>query len=104
MMGVSNIVWVPLANVFGRRTITLVAVLIMTVSSIWAAKAESFGSLVGARIVQGIGSGASETVSPEIIGDIFFRHQRGRAMVITYLFIHISLVLGADSSDILSLL
>jgi MFS family permease len=61
--------------------VLIVATLLMTLCSVWCAKAESFDSLVAARIFQGAGGGAADTVAPALIGDLFFIHERGRAMV-----------------------
>jgi MFS family permease len=72
--------WVPLSNKFGRRPVLLVATLVMTLSTTWCGIAKSYGSLMAARIFQGIGGGAADTVSPALIGDIYFLDQRGRAM------------------------
>ena len=80
-MGVSNIFWVPLSNWAGRRPILLVATLLMTMSCMWAGLATSYESLLAARVFQGIGAGASETVAPAMVGDVYFLHERGRAMV-----------------------
>jgi MFS family permease len=33
------------------------------------------------RILQGLGSSASETVTPAVVGDLFFVHERGSWMV-----------------------
>lgn len=65
----------------GRRPVLLLATLLMTLCSVWCAEAKTFGSLLAARVLQGAGAGASETVAPALIGDLFFIHQRGRAMV-----------------------
>lgn len=81
MFGGANIWWVPLSNVFGRRPIILCSLVMLTLCSVWAAKATSFSSLLAARLFQGIGGAASETISPGLIGELYFRHQRGRAMV-----------------------
>ena len=81
MLGASNLWWVPLSNTFGRRPVVLVSLLILVFSSMWAGMATSFGSLVAARTFMGIGGGPADAVSPEVIGEVFFVHQRGRAMV-----------------------
>ncbi|EMC95506.1 hypothetical protein BAUCODRAFT_123934 [Baudoinia panamericana UAMH 10762] len=81
-LGVSNVFWVPLANIFGRRPIMLLAELILIAASIWAGAVNSFNSLLAARVVQGIGGGPGDTISPEILGEVFFVHQRGRAMAV----------------------
>ncbi|KUM56360.1 hypothetical protein ACN42_g10853 [Penicillium freii] len=90
MFGAANIWWVPLSNVFGRRPIILVSLVMLTMCSIWATKATSFTSLLAARVFQGIAGAPADTISPGVIGEIYFRHQRGRAMTIYT----ISLVLG----------
>ncbi|KAH6888108.1 major facilitator superfamily transporter [Thelonectria olida] len=86
-LGASNIVWVPLSNIFGRRPVLLVATLLMTLSTLWCALAQSYESLFAARVFQAIGGGASETVSPAIVGEVFFLHERGRAMAIYTVFL-----------------
>lgn len=79
-LGASNLWWVPLANTFGRRPIILLCTLGMTVFGVWAAVAKDFNSLLAARCFTGIFSAPSETLSPDIVGEVFFVHQRGRAM------------------------
>jgi hypothetical protein len=47
----------------------------------WAGLTTNFNSLLAARIFMGIGGGPADAVSPDVVGEIFFVHQRGRAMV-----------------------
>ncbi|KAF7547595.1 hypothetical protein G7Z17_g7637 [Cylindrodendrum hubeiense] len=86
-LGASNILWVPLSNIFGRRPVILFATLLMTFSTLWCGLATSYNSLFAARIFQAIGGGASETVAPTLVGEIFFMHERGRAMAIYTIFL-----------------
>lgn len=81
MVGFSNLWWVPLANTFGRRPVILLSLLILTLSSMWAGLTTNFNSLLVARLFMGIGGGPADAVSPDVVGEIFFVHQRGRAMV-----------------------
>lgn len=99
MMGAANILWVPLANTFGRRPITLFNILLLTLCCVWAARATSFGSLLAARFFMGVGVAPADTskslrpsyqkvsmlrvllVAPNVVGEIYFAHQRGKAMV-----------------------
>jgi MFS family permease len=81
MLGVSNLWWVPLANTFGRRPVILASLLVLVFSSMWAGLATSFKNLLVARLFMGIGGGPADAVAPDIVGEIFFVHQRGRAMV-----------------------
>ena len=80
MFGLSNIFWVPLSNIFGRRPILLVAMLLFTLTSVWGGVATSFESLLAVRALQGVAGGPSYTLAPDAVGEIFFVHQRGRAM------------------------
>lgn len=80
-MGASNIWWTPLANTFGRRPIILISLLLLTLASMWAGLAKSFDSLLAARFFMGIGGGPADAVAPDVVGEVFFVHQRGRAMV-----------------------
>lgn len=81
LLGASNLVWVPLANTFGRRPIILLSLLLLVVSCVWAGLAMSFQSLLAARAFMGAGGGPADAVAPDVVGEIFFVHQRGRAMV-----------------------
>ncbi|EAT78304.2 hypothetical protein SNOG_14433 [Parastagonospora nodorum SN15] len=47
-------------------------------SSIWRARANTYGSFMGACVLNGIGAGPAETTMPEVIADIFFLHDRGK--------------------------
>ena len=80
-LGASNLWWVPLSNTFGRRPIILIGHLLLIFSSMWAGLTTDFNSLLAARAIMGIGGGPSDAVSPDVVGEIFFVHQRGRAMV-----------------------
>jgi MFS family permease len=81
MEGAANLWWVPLANIFGRRPITLIALLMFMLCSVWCGKATTFNSLLVGRIFQGIGLAPADCVAPDVVGEVFFVHQRGRAMV-----------------------
>lgn len=80
-LGAFNIFWVPLSNWAGRRPVLLVATLLMTLSCVWAGVAKGYDSLLAARMFQGMGGAAADTVAPALVGDVFFLHERGRAMV-----------------------
>lgn len=82
MLGAGNIILVPLSNIFGRRPIILLAMLMLFVFSIWCAEAKSFNSLLAARTLQGLGGAAADTLAPDVVGRVFFLHQRGRALAV----------------------
>jgi MFS family permease len=81
MIGAANIWWVPLSNILGRRPVLLAAMLILVLTTLWCGLATSYNSLLAARVLQGIGSAAADTVAPALVGDVYFMDERGRAMV-----------------------
>lgn len=56
-LGVSAYVCGSLAQTYGKRLILLSNSIIVVVTACWAASAKSYGSLLGARIIQGTESG-----------------------------------------------
>ena len=81
MIGVGNIIWVPLAIKYGRRPVYIAAWLLMTGSTIWGGCAKSFPSELAARTVYGFAGAAPEIVATLVLTDLFFLHQRGAVMV-----------------------
>lgn len=79
--GLSNIIWVPLSNTFGRRAILILSMLLAMLTTVWCGLATSFTSLLAARAIQGVGLGPADSIAPEVVGEVFFVHERGRAMV-----------------------
>ncbi|KAF2215948.1 hypothetical protein CERZMDRAFT_109773 [Cercospora zeae-maydis SCOH1-5] len=77
VLGFSNFIWVPISTACGRRPVLILSQIICLVSSIWRARANSYGSFMAACIINGIGAGPSETMQPAVIADIFFLHDRG---------------------------
>ncbi|KAF1845003.1 MFS transporter-like protein [Cucurbitaria berberidis CBS 394.84] len=94
VLGFSNFIWVPISTSFGRRPVYLLSQLINFGTSIWRAKANSYGSFMGACIVNGIGAGPAETIMPEIIADIFFLDDRGKWNTLYWVVYMGSLMIG----------
>ncbi|KZT24414.1 MFS general substrate transporter [Neolentinus lepideus HHB14362 ss-1] len=67
----------PASVVWGRRPIFLIGNLLLLISCIWSARAQSIGSLTAARVVGGAGMAPIECLVEATIGDIFFVHERG---------------------------
>ncbi|KAH8690798.1 major facilitator superfamily domain-containing protein [Talaromyces proteolyticus] len=76
-LGVGNLFWIPFAVKFGKRPIIILSSAIFFGSSIWSALAKSYGSLLGARIIQGFGASSSEALGPAVVADLYFLHERG---------------------------
>lgn len=77
--GVGPFIWIPLANVYGRRPIYLATTLIGAVSALGSGFARNFSQLLGVRAVNGIFP-VSMALGPATVTDLFFYHQRGRAL------------------------
>ena len=78
VLGFSNFFWVPMSTSFGRRPVYLFSQVINIVSCIWRARAQTYGSFMGACALNGFGAGPAETIQPAVIADIFFLHDRGK--------------------------
>lgn len=63
VLGFSNFIWVPIQTAFGRRPVLIFSMLVCFASMIWRAKAKTYGSFMGACIVNGIGAGPAEVWS-----------------------------------------
>ncbi|KAL4865435.1 hypothetical protein BDV12DRAFT_200175 [Aspergillus spectabilis] len=77
VLGFSNFFWIPIQTTYGRRPVLIFSTLVCVVSNIWRATAKSYGSYMGACVLNGFGAGPAETSQPEIIADILFLHERG---------------------------
>ncbi|KAK1760424.1 major facilitator superfamily domain-containing protein [Echria macrotheca] len=82
VLGLGNIFWAPLANVFGRRPVLVLSVLMLFIASACGTSEQSFPRTLAIRIFQGLGSSVSETVALATIGDMFFVHERCTKMAL----------------------
>lgn len=71
-----------LARKYGKRPTLLFSVTCAFVGTIWGGAAQSYESLLGARIVQGLSVAMFESVMFSVIGDLYFVHERGSRMAI----------------------
>lgn len=94
VLGFSNFIWVPLSTSFGRRPVYLASTLICFGSTIWRAKATTYGSFMGACVLNGIGAGPGETLQPNVIADIMFLHERGTYNTLYFAFYFGSIAIG----------
>jgi MFS family permease len=71
----------PFANIFGKRPVFVAGVAIMMASDIWACKAQSYNSLLGARMLSGVGESSFSTLAIATVADLYFVHQRSRRIL-----------------------
>jgi MFS family permease len=77
--GVAPWLWIPLANKYGRRPIYLFTTLLGFASILGAAYAQTWAQLLVARVFNGFFPIAFALGAVTVV-DLFFFHQRGRAM------------------------
>ncbi|KAH7386803.1 major facilitator superfamily domain-containing protein [Phaeosphaeria sp. MPI-PUGE-AT-0046c] len=66
----------------GKRPVYIITTLGLAVSCFWAAEANSFASLSGARAIQGFCMAPFEALIPASVADIWHVHERGFRMAI----------------------
>ncbi len=77
---VSTPVWGKLADLFPRKTLVQLALLIFTVGSVVAGFAQSTGWLISCRVVQGLGAGGLMALVQVVLSDLVSPRDRGRYM------------------------
>ncbi|MDE0138763.1 MAG: MDR family MFS transporter [bacterium] len=70
-----------LSDIYGRRRLMQVAILLFTLGSCAAGLSQSIGQLIACRAVQGAGSAGLISLSYMIVGDMIPPRQRGRYQV-----------------------
>lgn len=95
---------------WGRRPCLLFSTLVCLGSAIWRARADSYGSFMGACVyvatsplhffpltalrLNGFAAGPAETVQPVVIADVIFLHERGAYNALYFATYFISLMVG----------
>ena len=69
--------FLPLTNVYGRRPILLLCISLAVIGSIGSAMAPNFSTLVGVRVITGVGISSMMAVGTAVVNDMFFLHERG---------------------------
>jgi EmrB/QacA subfamily drug resistance transporter len=67
-----------MSDIYGRRPILLISIGIYVVASALCALSSTMPQLIGARTVQGLGSGGLRSVSQAVLADIIPPRERGR--------------------------
>ncbi|KAE8349079.1 putative MFS transporter [Aspergillus coremiiformis] len=83
-VGVSGILIVPTARVWGKRHLFLLGNILMVVSCGWAGgSANNYTSLLWARIFQGVALAPFEALVNVCVGDLYYVHERGKRMALS---------------------
>ncbi|KAL0633528.1 hypothetical protein Q9L58_007560 [Maublancomyces gigas] len=82
-IGVTGIITVATARVWGKRHLYVFGTVLLIVSSFWAGAAKDYNSLLWARILQGVAVCPFEALVNTSVGDLYCVHQRGKRMALT---------------------
>src|SRR5215813_10578807 len=95
---VSNAIVLPITGwlglYFGRKRLLILCIGLFTVASVLCGLAPNLGSLILARIFQGIGGGAMLPISQAILLESFPPHKRGVAMATFAMGVVVAPILG----------
>ncbi|RHZ64277.1 uncharacterized protein CDV56_105704 [Aspergillus thermomutatus] len=76
-VGVGNYIVLPLGLVYGRRPAAIISIVVLLGATIGCALSQSWEQHLGLRILQGLASGATESLLPLMLAEVTFVHQRG---------------------------
>jgi len=85
MQAVSIPIYGKLSDLFGRKHVFIVGILIFLVGSALCGMAWSMPALVAFRFIQGIGAGAVQPLATTLIGDLYTLEERGRELGLKYI-------------------
>ncbi|EEA24976.1 hypothetical protein TMatcc_008080 [Talaromyces marneffei ATCC 18224] len=85
----------PIAKIYGKRPVYLLASVIMLVTSCWGAASKDYSSFLASRVVSAIGMAPYEILVLATIKDIYFVHERGTRIAVWNLFLMCGIAGGA---------
>ena len=74
----STPIWGKISDLYGRKKIFQLAIVIFLIGSIFSGAAQNMPMLIGMRALQGIGGGGLMAIALAIIGDVIPPRERGR--------------------------
>lgn len=82
------------ANIFGRRSLTLLAVFLFAVGSAVSGSAPNLGALIAGRAIQGIGGGGINILIEIVVADLVPLRERAKFISIIFTAYTVAVVLG----------
>ncbi len=80
LFGVSQLVYGPLADAFGRRSVLVWALGIFILGSVLSVIAPSFGLFLAARALQGVGAAATRVIATSVVRDLMEGRRMAQVM------------------------
>ena len=97
----TTMIYGKLSDIFGRKPVLIIGILIFLVGSALAGFAWSMTSLIVFRLVQGIGAGAIQPVTTTIVGDLYKLEERAKVQGVLASVWAISAVVGPLAGGII---
>ncbi|OJJ34504.1 hypothetical protein ASPWEDRAFT_184990 [Aspergillus wentii DTO 134E9] len=76
-VGIGNYLILPLGLVYGRRLGTIISIFVLLGATVGCALSQTWEQHFALRIIQGLASGATESLLPLMLAEVTFVHQRG---------------------------
>ncbi|RMZ70988.1 major facilitator superfamily transporter [Pyrenophora seminiperda CCB06] len=92
------IMFVPFVHKYGRRPLYIMSSLMQLGAVIWQARTYTYGDLMGATTISGLGGAVSEAIVQITIADVFFVHQHGTMNAWYLIFTAVGATLGPVAS------
>lgn len=70
-LGVGSVIASPTAVLYGKRLVYIAGTFIFAMGAVWGGAANSFGNLMGARVLTGIGASPTECLPSSTIAEIY---------------------------------
>ena len=83
--GGAQLIYGPLADRFGRRPVLLASISLFVLTSIVAAFADTFATMIGARILQGVSSASSRVLATSVVRDCYSGRRMARVMSLAFI-------------------
>ncbi len=99
--GAGQLVYGPLADRFGRRPILFVTLAGFVAASIFAAGSQTFGALLGARVLQGLMSASTRVLAVAIVRDRFAGRQMARTLSVAQMIFFLVPILAPGLGQLL---
>ncbi len=78
MNAVTTMIFGKLSDLFGRKPIYMIGVIVFLIGSILCGFSTSMGMLIAFRFIQGIGAGAVQPIAMTIVGDMYTVKERAK--------------------------
>ena len=80
LMGLGNLISMPIAMAAGRRIVFLASIVIMIAGGLWCSLSTSLDSHIAGRAIMSLVAGQSEALAPLMVQEIFFLHEKGNKL------------------------